>query len=273
MDKTNKSCSFTSTTLANGLLVLEFTSLAGQKKGVTLQEITKSLDMHRSKVYRYLKTLVNCGWLEYDIETSRYRIGGKPLQIAGASLYQLDLRTIARPFLQDLVEETCLAVHLGVLSGCSIIYIDKVENNSPIQMRSRPGMMAPAHSTAMGRALLANYDYKTVTELMADNMPQCTPNTITRIEELLADLAKVQERGYAIDQEENEIGIGCIAAAIFGYDDEAVGAVSLSTMIQNLTPENIDKFSTQVMNTANRISQSMGCHHNHWSVKLERTYR
>ncbi len=132
MKKASKSSVSTSSTLVHGLQVLEFTSLDGHKKGVLLQEVAKSLGMNRSNVYRYLRTLVDCGWLEYDLETFRYRIGGKPLQIAGVSLQQMDLRTVARPFLEALAEEPCLAIHLGVLNDNSVIYIDKVESDSPI---------------------------------------------------------------------------------------------------------------------------------------------
>jgi DNA-binding IclR family transcriptional regulator len=103
-------------------------------------------------------------------------------------------------------------------------------------------------------------------------MTQRTPNTITTIEELLGDLGRVRERGYAIDQEENEPGIGCVGTAIYGYDNDVVGAVSLSTLIQNLTPENTYLFGKRIMKTASRISQSMGCHKNHWSAETERTF-
>lgn len=272
MEKSSKSGCFASSTLAHGLVVLEFTSLVGKKKGITLQEITKSLGMNRSNVYRYLKTLVECGWLEYDPETYRYSIGGKPLQIAGASLQQMDLRTVARPFLEDLAEETCLAIHLGVLNEFSVIYIDKVESDSPIQMRSHPGMTAPAYCTAMGKALLATLAPQEVSTLVAETLTQRTPNTIATIEELLADLDQVRERGYAIDQEENEPGIGCIGAALYGFDNDVIGAVSLSTLIQNLTPVNTVVFGKKIMKTASHISQSMGCHKNHWSAETERTF-
>jgi len=267
---TYESSSSVASTLVNGLKVLEYVSLHGKKKGVTLQEITNSLEMHRSNVFRYLKTLVNCGWLDYDLETFRYHIGRKPLQIAGTSLNQLDLRAIAHPFLQKLVDETCLAIHLGVLSGSSIVYIDKVENNSPIQMRSRPGMSAPVHCTAMGKALLATCSTQRVIALVGEDLTAYTPKTITDIGGLLANLDKVRERGYAIDNEENEIGIGCVAAAIFGYEDDAIGAVSLSTLIQYLTSENIGLFAARVMETASRISQSMGSTSNHWSIEPEK---
>lgn len=272
MKASHESNNSVASTLANGLKVLEYVALYGLKKGITLQEITNSLEMHRSNVFRYLKTLVNSGWLEYDTETCRYRIGIKPIQIAGSSLNQLDLRAIAHPFLKELVDETCLAIHLGVLNGSSIVYIDKVENNSPIQMRSRPGMMAPAHCTAMGKVLLATFSTQKVDALVGEELHSYTPNTITTISELLEDLKNIRERGYAIDNEENEMGIGCVAAAIFGYENIAIGAVSLSTLIQNLTPENIELFSSRVMRTARSISQSMGNVTDRWPIGPENLF-
>jgi DNA-binding IclR family transcriptional regulator len=264
--------SYASSTLASGLAVLEFVALVGQKKGVTLQAVTDAMGLHRSNAYRYLKTLVSSEWLDYDPETYRYRLGPKSLQIAGASLEQWDLRFVARPFLEELAQATCLAAHLAVLADASIVYLDKVDSYSPIQMRSRPGMTAPAYCTAMGKAMLAALSPHRVMNLIGEEMPGRAPNTITQIDALLEDLDLVRERGYSLDQEENEPGIGCVAAAIYDYDDNAVGAVSLSTLIQNLNPGNIQYFSEHVMKTARRISKSLGCHHNHWSLELERPY-
>jgi len=204
--------------------------------------------MNRSNVYRYLRTLVDTCWLEYDEESRKFRIGAKPIQIAGASLQQLDLRTIARPFLEDLAEKTGLAVHLGV------------ESNSPIQMRSRIGMTAPVYCTAMGKVLLSTLSLSNIKNLIGDDLPRRTSNTITSFNKLLEDINRIRENGYSIDLEENEVGIGCVASGIFGYDDEMIGAVSISTLIQNLTP-NIEKFSAYVMRCSNQISQSMGYSH------------
>ncbi len=270
MDKTGTT--YASSTLASGLAVLEFVALVGQKKGVTLQEVTKAMGTHRSNVYRYLRTLVDSGWLVYDSETFRYRIGRKPMQVAGESLQQWDLRDIARPFLEELAHETCLAVHLGVMSDSTIVYLDKVESDSPIQMRSRLGMTAPLYCTAMGKAMLAVYSQLRVSTLVGKDLPKRTKNTITTLDALHENLNRVRERGYSLDEEENEEGIGCVAAAIYDYEDNVVGAVSLSTLIHYLTPGNVDQFAKRVMTTARRISQSLGCHHNHWSIDIERSY-
>lgn len=271
MDHTHDTAGVTSSTLAHGLKVLEITAFIGQNtKGVTLQEVTRAMGQHRSNVYRYLRTLVECGWLEVDSETYRYRIGRKPLQVAGASLGQLELRTIARPFLEDLAAETGFTVHLAVLLDDSIVYIDKVESNSPIQMRSRPGMTMPSYCTGIGKALLSSISPQRVRSLLDGKLLCRTPNTLTDMEDLIADLEAARLRGYALDMEENEEGIGCVAATLFGYDDAVIGSISVSTLIQNLTPENIPDYGERVMHVASRISQSMGCHHNHWSAQTER---
>lgn len=257
------------TTLAKGLRILEIIAENNSRQGVGLARIVEASRMNRSNVYRYLKTLVDCGWVDYDFDTYRYRIGGKSLQIVGASLQQMDLRTIARPFLEDLAQETCLAAHLGLLHGSTVIYIEKVDSNSPILMRSRVGMVVPAYCTAMGKALLAMLNPQEIAELLGDNLIRRTPYTITRIEDLLADLDAVRLRGYAVDQEENELGIGCIGAAIYGYDNEVVGAISLSTLITDLPPEKISQFGMLVSQTAIKISRQMGCLKNDWLANQE----
>ncbi len=249
--------------LANGLLVLEMVMEARQKKGVALQEVSTELGFHRSSAYRYLRTLSKCGWLEFDRETKRYRIGSKPLQLTSALLQQLDLRTIARPYLEELVQSAdCLAVHLGVLNESSIVYIDKVESNSPIQMRSRPGMTAPLYCTAMGKAILSTMIPQQVQSLLEGSLTERTHNTIKDMPTLMEHLNNVRERGYSLDLEENEVGIGCIGAPINGYANEVIGALSLSTLIQELTPPRIQEFSERVVYSARQISKKMGWHDN-----------
>ncbi len=252
-----------SSTLANGLKVLEtIAEIEKKNKGVTLQEVTKAMGIHRSNVYRYLRTLVDCGWLEVDPETFRYSIGGKPLQFAGFKLSQLELRTIARPFLEKLAVELSMTTHLAVLYDDSVVYIDKVESNSPIQMRSRVGMSMPSYSTGIGKAMLAFSNRQWVSELLEGKLFRRTPNTLSTLEDLLTNLEAAYKCGYALDMEENEEGIGCVAAPIFGFDNTVIGAISVSTLIQNMTPDNISNFGIRVKHTAICISKRMGCPNN-----------
>jgi len=254
-----------SSTLARGLMVLEFVATQGLPKGSTLQEISKTLGIPRSNAYRYATTLCEDGWLKKDNESSRYLVGWKTLQIAGASLQALDLRNVARLCLESLAKETGFTVHLAILTGTSIMYIDKVESDSPIQMRSRPGMTAPCYCTSIGKAMLASMEPSTVRKLLHhEPLPPRTRNTITNLEDLLGNLALIKRQGYALDCEENEEGIGCIGAVILNYDDKMAGGVSISALIDQLNNNDIDALGRKVMQVARDISQSMGCHHNHW---------
>jgi IclR family transcriptional regulator, KDG regulon repressor len=251
-------------TLARGLMVLELVAVQGLSKGISLQEISKSLEIPRSNAYRYVTTLCEDGWLKKDPETYRYHVGWKTLQIAGASLQAIDLRTVARPFLERLAEETCFTVHLAILTGASIMYIDKVESNSPIQMRSRPGMTAPCYCTAVGKAMLATMPPGEVRKLLKDvPLTRRTAYTLTTMEDLLDDLSLISERGFSLDSEENEENIGCVGAAIFDYDNEMVGGISVSALIQQLDKNYIGFLGREVKKVASEISQSMGCHRNH----------
>lgn len=218
------------------------------------------MDMNRSNVYRYFQTLVDMGWLEHDTESpNKFQIGCKSLSIGNVFLENLEIRSVARPFLQELAKESCLAVHLGLLNNSSIVYVDKVESDSPIQMRSKIGMTAPAYCTAIGKALLSTLTPYQVTNLVGENYSQLTPNTLTTINDLLEDLKQIRERGYSIDLEENEKGIGCVAAVIFGHNNAVIGAVSISTLLQNLNPDAIDYYADKVMKCARMVSQGMGC--------------
>jgi DNA-binding IclR family transcriptional regulator len=245
-------------TLARGLTIFEYIALQGGQKGVTLQEITNELKIPRSNVYRYLTTFCEYGWLEKGQDSSRYYLGCKVLQIGGAYLQGLDLRNIARPFLEDLAHETGLTVHLATLSGDSILYIDKVESNSPIQMRSRLGMTAPCYCTAMGKAMLAALEPALVSDLLINPLLPRTANTITDKSRFIEHLDQIRRCGFAVDNEENEEGIGCIGASIKNFEDQMIGGLSVSTLIQFLDQDSILELGQKVRNAAYSISQRMG---------------
>lgn len=256
-----------SSTLGRGLVVLEMVAKEGSRKGVTLQEVVSVLGVNQSNVYRYLTTLCKYEWLERD-DSFRYRLGRKSLQLSSASLQQLDLRAIAHVHLQKLADETQLTIHLSIRSEDQILYIDKVECDSLVQMRSYPGMLAPMYCTAMGRAILASLPNSSVCNLMDGKLKRRTPHTLVTIEALLEDLEKTRKRGFSVDNEEFEEGIGCIGAAIYGYDDQILGALSVSSLLRTLNPEKISFLGLKVRKTANQISQSMGCLHDHWTMNM-----
>ena len=258
-----------SSTLVRGLKVLELIAQEGARKGLSLQNVVSSLKINKSNAYRYLSTLCDQGWLERDDDTFHYRLGKKSLQLSGSFLYHLDLRAIARVYLQRLVEETHQTAHISILSNDQILYIDKVESNSPIQMRSFAGMVAPLYCTAMGKAILASKPVNQVSELVGGKLTKKTGHTLTTIDELITDLEKTIQRGYSFDNEENEMGISCIGAALYDFNDQVIGAISISAMTQSLDQDTIETFSAKVRQTASQISQAMGCFQDHWKLNIK----
>ena len=258
-----------SSTLVRGLRVLELIAQEGARKGLSLQDVVSTLKINKSNAYRYMSTLCDHGWLERDDDTFHYRLGKKSLQLSGSFLYHLDLRAIARVYLQRLVEETHQTAHISILSNDQILYIDKVESNSPIQMRSFAGMVAPLYCTAMGKAILASKPVKLVRELVDGKLLKKTNNTLTTIHALITDLEKTIQSGYAFDNEENEEGISCFGAALYGFDNEVIGAISISAMTQSLDQDTIEALSTKVRQTASQISQAMGCLQDHWKLNIK----
>ncbi len=260
MDRKPNPCEYPANTLARGLVLLETIAKLGRRRGVTLQELMQALGWHRSNLYRYLMILMEQGWVERNEETFRYRLGAKILHVASSFVQDLDLRSISRPILEELAQNTCLAVHLAILDKASVVYIDKVEGDIPLQMRSYIGMVAPCHSTALGKAMLAHLSVDEIRALLPKTLEKRTPNTIDNLDDLIRNLVEVRKRGFAIDMEENEEKVGCVGAAIFGFNDEVVGAISLSTLVSNLTAESILELGVKVLEAANRISLAMGSH-------------
>jgi IclR family KDG regulon transcriptional repressor len=254
-----------SSTLIRGLMALEMVAREGSRKGVTIQEVVSALGVHQSNIYRYLTTLCESGWLERD-DTYRYHLGRKSLQLSGASLNQLDLRAIAHVHLQKLADETQLTIHLSIMCEDQILYIDKVESESLVQMRSLPGMVAPMYCTAMGKAILATMPNSLVRNLMDGKLKPRTPNTLVTMDALMENLEKIRKCGFSVDNKEFEEGIGCIGAAIYGYDDQILGAISVSSLFQLLSSGKISFLGEKVRVTASQISQSMGCLHEHWNL-------
>jgi len=259
---------YKSSTLAKGLMVLELLSKEGNIKGLSLGEVSEKLNLNQSTAYRYLNTLLECDWVEKDQSTFQYSLGRKSLQLSSAYLSKIDLRSIAHVHLQKLVEETNQTAHLGVLSEDKVLYLDKIESDSPIQMRSFLGMTAPLYSTAMGKAILATKSISFVQQITQNKLEKRTGNTITDINNLLTDLTRISELGYSIDNEENEEGISCFGAAIYGSDNKVLGAISISTVTQKLSDELNSLYGEKVRVAASAISYAMGCINDHWNLSI-----
>ncbi|MBI3975893.1 MAG: IclR family transcriptional regulator [Armatimonadetes bacterium] len=225
---------------------------------LSVREMSAQTGLPRPTVYRLVNALTAHGAVVAS--NGRVAIGPRLLWLAAQRLEQIELRTTGRPHLLDLCNGTGETAHLAVLEQGQVVYIDKVESPGPLRMASAVGKIMPAHSTALGKAMLAYLPEKQVRDILAAHgLPQRTANTITDAGRFFDELAAVRAHGYAIDNVENEEGIRCVGAPIMDHRGQVAGAISLSGSAASITLERARRdLSPRVRETAHQISLAMG---------------
>lgn len=243
--------------LERALDILEAYSL--DQPELTLSELSARLDLAPSTALRLLSILERRGYVERSASTGCFRIGVRALELGSIYLQTTSLVAEARPFLQALARDYGQTANLGVLDRGEVIHVAVVPPNRLIRFDTAVGQRASAHSTGLGKALLAELSEAQVEELVAyHTLRRHTNRTITTLGALRVDLAQARERGYALDDEESEIGLKCIAAAIRDSENRAVAAVSISGPAFEYTDETVPRYVEAVTRTAREISGRLG---------------
>ncbi|MEV4511043.1 IclR family transcriptional regulator [Dactylosporangium sp. NPDC049525] len=193
---------------------------------LTLAALVARSGLPRSTTHRTADKMLRLGWL--DKPHDRYRIGNRLFEISGLSPIRHELREAVLPFLQDLYNATRTTVQLGVLSGTQVLVVEKISGHRPMPMLSQVGGMIPAHCSGLGRAILAYSDAATVDAVVEAGLERRTPRTIATATALRRELAAIPDRGWAVDREEGNIGVSCVAAPIFGPLGGVVAALSVT---------------------------------------------
>ncbi len=209
---------------------------------LTLEEIARTTQLPRSTAHRILDQLVRLDWLEHG--TSGYGLGRRSLVLGGGADDHADLRSAASPYLHDLLLRTGAVVHLGVLDGSRVRYLDKLGGRFATNVPSRVGGTAPAHCTGLGKALLAWLEPEHVDELVGGQLPARTPATISELDALHGELGRIRARGgLALERGECFPDIACVAAAVRGARGP-VGAISIvaaaGTALERVAPLLVD---------------------------------
>jgi DNA-binding IclR family transcriptional regulator len=203
------------------LRVLEALADAGGELGTN--ELARRTHVNASSVSRLLATLAAGGYVEHDEDTGRYRLGVRLLQLGHVVLAGLDLRELARPHLEDLVEATGETATLSVPGERDAVTVDFVQSASSVQSVARLGRPSVAHATAAGKVLLAFGDVP----LPSGRLERFTPRTITDPRKLAAAVERAQERGWAEAAGERERDLNALAAPVFGADGALAGILGL----------------------------------------------
>ena len=232
-------------------------------QGISFGDLSTKVDLSKGTTHRLLSTLAFLGYVRQDAQTKKYNLGFKLVELGNRLLSQIDFRTEARSFLVDLAESTKETVHLVILDQNEVLYIDKVESNSHptgLRMASMLGSRIPAHCSAVGKVLLAALPEKQLDRLVSSKgLPRQTENTITDLGKLKEHLELVRKNGYALDKEENEIGIRCVSAPIHDQRGEVIAAISISVPASRMKAHVFKKkLKDQVIGTALNISRKIG---------------
>jgi IclR family transcriptional regulator, acetate operon repressor len=212
--------------------------LGGHGTGATLEEVAGAAGLPKSSAHRTLSALRERGFATQQ-DDGRYLIGPELLRVAFDFYERMDLRVTMRPVLERLHREVNETVHLGVLDGGDVVYLDKLEPSHPVGLNSRIGGRNPAHCTGVGKALLA-WTYPTdeaIREWIAERgpLPARTPRSITEPEALAREMARIRADGWARDVEESEQGVRCLAAPLFLGGARPRAAVSVAAPRERLS--------------------------------------
>ncbi|MFC7328845.1 IclR family transcriptional regulator [Marinactinospora rubrisoli] len=216
---------------------VELLEILGTSDGpLTLRRLADRMEVPRSSLYALLQTLVGRGWVRTDTTGSLYTIGIRAL-LAGTGYIDADPRlALVSPHLDTLAEKLGETLHVARLDGADVVYLATRESRHYLRPFSRVGRRLPAHSTSLGKALLAERTDAEVDALLPDPLPALTDATITDRAALFAELAAIRARGYATDDGENVVGLRCVGLAL-RYDRPAIDAVSCSIPSARCSPE------------------------------------
>ncbi|HET7558660.1 MAG TPA: IclR family transcriptional regulator [Limnochordia bacterium] len=244
--------------VTKALRILELMADEGGPR--SLSELTLKLGLSSSTVYRLLMTLCRSGFVEHD-EGGLYRLGLKAFHIGHSALTATDVSREARPFMEQLSQSCRETANLVVLRGRDAIFVEQVEaQQMMLRCHLQVGSRIPAHASGGGKALLAELSDAKVDALFGRvTLESFTPYTLSGLPDLLRALAEIRARGYAVDDQEREIGVRCVAAAIRNYAGDAVAAVTLTGPAERLSHERIEtELGRRVRQTAALVSKALG---------------
>ncbi|WP_366924349.1 IclR family transcriptional regulator [Metallumcola ferriviriculae] len=233
--------------------------LADEKRPIGVTELSKLLVVNKSTLHGTLNTLLNRGYVEQDSESGKYLLGISILGIANAALQNLDLRNKAKPVLKKLSDRHNETVHMVVLRQGEVVYIEKQESVQSIRIHTEIGTRLPAHCTGVGKVLLAWMEPEERKKIFRSyGFPKFTLNTITDEETMERHLAEVRSKGHAIDNEEIEEGLRCVAAPIRDYSGKVIAGISIAGPSLRMPLTKLEEMSDSVTEAALEISQSLG---------------
>ncbi len=222
---------------------------------IGLMELSSLLSLNKSTMHRILNSLIYMGYVKQNPENAKYNLTFKIWDLANQVLTKIDIVDLARPHLKELVKKCDETVHLVQIDGLNAIYIDKVESYSnSVRMVSKVGKSIPLYCSGVGKAMLAQMSEAQVKKIWdKSDIVALTPHTITDYKEFTKRLDTVRKLGYALDDEENELGVRCIATCIRDYKGTPKYAFSISAPTSRMDDTRIKELSELVLDTQKKL--------------------
>ncbi|NOY86890.1 MAG: IclR family transcriptional regulator [Deltaproteobacteria bacterium] len=238
--------------------VLEAFRSSDPEVGVT--QLSKLLGLHKNNVFRILATLENRGYVEQNPETGNYRLGLKAFEAGQAYLRHTNLLSVSQPCMISLTAKLRENAYLSVLRGDYVFYLDEAISDQKIQVVSRLGSRVAPHCTATGKVFLAFIEAEQAEGILKHlDLERFTPNTITDPDLLRKEWRSIRASGFAVDREEWNLGLKCVAAPILDYYGKVQGCISVSGPTNRMSIERIKKeIAPEVLSQAREVSRKMG---------------
>jgi IclR family transcriptional regulator, KDG regulon repressor len=244
-------------TLAKGLNVLEW--MTRQPNGCRVVDVAQQFGLARSNAHRTLQTLVECGWAVQDQGASTYRSGLKLFELGSIVDQATDIKDRLHTLLSQLAAQSGETIHLAVLDGAEVVYLDKFDSPLPVAAYSRIGGRAAAYCVAAGKALLAAMAFdESALEAKLVELPAHTKNSITTFSELEKELTKIRTRGYAENREEWRMGVCGLGAAVRNAAGKPVAAIGMSVPSIRFSKKQVAEHSAQLLACVARANEALG---------------
>ncbi len=233
--------------------------VARNRDGIGLAELSKRVGLHNSTTFHLVKTMVSLGYVRQLKDSKRYRIGRPLFALAASALDEIEMMSLATPVLEDLSRETGESAHFCVRMGDSVVVLARTSGPGAFQLTDRVGVVRPAHSTALGKVMLAALSDQQLDRYLghAELKPH-TPNTIVSADRLRREIVEVRRAGMAFDDGEFDSELRCVALPVRDYTGQVIGAIGISGPVWRLSIDTLQKRARIVRAAADKLSAQFG---------------
>jgi DNA-binding IclR family transcriptional regulator len=239
---------------------LDIIEQVAEHRGIGVREIARLADLPPATAHRIVAALVKRGYLNKNGNDHTYTLSPRFLVLGEKVQQQIDIVSIARPYLEKLMAETRENANLCIRDGHKVIYIDQVGSpDHNLQIFTKLGGSAPLFASGVGKVFLSGFSEDEMVRYIREvTLQPYTTQTITTADRLMEEIQAIRKKGYAVDNQEKELGVRCVAAPVFGHDNQILAAISVSGASQRITAKRLPALGQRVARAARRFSAAMG---------------